>query len=408
MLRNVNCSLIGNGIFGDAGRRDLQRARLRPPAPLLRPLLMLMFLAANAIAQRADPSSPSPASPPQTKTPPDPALVHRPPPKTPAEGVVAKEGEIHLDVVVADASGKPVAGLEPWDFRLLDNGQQRKILSFHSFDGAQVKPSPPVQVILLMDMANLPFQQVAFVRGEIARYLNANDGRLQQPVSLFLLSDAGLRIQPQPSLDGHALLAELNQVKGGISTINAAMGSQGMLERFQRSVRELTRIAQNESQRPGRKLLIWIGPGWPMLNGSNYKFTEKDQRRFFDGIVELSTQLREARIALYSLAPVDVNSTGASTFLYQQFLKDVETVRQADAGNLALKVLVVQSGGRILGPDNDLVGQIESCVREANMFYSISFDPPNADHADEFHGIKLQMSRPDLTARTRSGYYNQP
>lgn len=367
-----------------------------------------VFLARMCVAQQVDQPAPSgiaPASP----GPQDPVLLHRPPGKAPAApSAITPEGRIHLDVVVTDSAGKPVAGLDPSDFKLLDNGQPRKILSFRSFDGVQVKPAPPVEVILLIDTANLPFEQVAFARGEIARFLNANGGRLTQPVSLFLLSDAGLRMQQQPSLDGHALLEVLNQVKGGLRTITAAMGGEGMLERFQISVRELTRIAQNESQKPGRKLLIWIGPGWPMLNGSNYKFNERDQRRFFDGIVDLSTQLREARIALYSVAPADVNSTGASTILYREFLKDVETVRQAGAGDLALKVLAVHSGGRVLGPDNDLAGQIESCVQEASRFYSISFDPPRADRVDEFHELKLQMSRPDLAARTTSGYYNQP
>ena len=39
-----------------------------------------------------------------------------------------------LDVVVNDAAGKPVRGLEPWDFKLLDNDRSSKILRFRSFD----------------------------------------------------------------------------------------------------------------------------------------------------------------------------------------------------------------------------------------------------------------------------------
>jgi hypothetical protein len=38
----------------------------------------------------------------------------------------------------------------------------------------------------------------------------------------------------------------------------------------------------------------------------------------------------------------------------------------------------------------------------------LSFDPPHADHADEYHHIEVQVAKPGLTARTRQGYYQQP
>jgi VWFA-related protein len=145
-----------------------------------------------------------------------------------------------------------------------------------------------------------------------------------------------------------------------------------------------------------------------MLNGNNFSFSEKDQRQYFDTIVELTNKLREARVAVYSVAPENVQSEGQSRFLYQDFLKGVLSPRKADTGNLALKVLVQHSGGRILGPDNNLAEQINACIAEANAFYSISFNPPHAEHADEYHDLKIQASQPGVTARTTSGYYNQP
>jgi VWFA-related protein len=324
--------------------------------------------------------------------------------------MVTPEGRIHLDVVVTDGAGKPFMGLEPPDFKLLDDNQPRKILSFRSFDGITVKPDPPVEVILLVDTANLPFQQVSFTRQEIAKFLFQNGGHLAEPVSIFLLSDAGLRVEPRPSVDGNALISVLEQIKGSIHTIYGAMGADGDLRRFQLSLRQMAAIAENEALKPGRKLLIWVGPGWPMLDANNYMFSDKDQRRYFDAIVELSTKLREARMAVYSVSATSagLGAVPDRRFLYQDFLKGVQSPRQADTGNLALKVLVTQSGGRILGPDNDLAGQIDSCVADANAFYTLSFDPPRADHANEYHDLKVQVGKPGLTARTNTGYYNQP
>ena len=336
----------------------------------------------------------------------DPVLTHRLPPKP--KSLLIPEGKIKLDVMVDDGAGKPVPGLQPWDFKILDNNQPRKVLSFRAFHDAAVKPDPPVEVILVIDLVNLPFQQVAITRQEIERFLKENDGRLKQPVTLLLLSDAGMRVQPRPSVDGNALVSVVSQIKGNVRTIDSAMGGEGLLERFQLCARQIGAIAENEARKPGRKLLIWVGPGWPMLNQPVLGYySGKDQQRYFDGIVELSTRLREARMVVYSVAP----STGSDTtyaIRYQDYLKGVKSPRDSEPGDLALKVLATQTGGRILGPNNDLASQIEHCVADANDFYRISFDPPVADHADEYHDLKVVVDKPDITVRTNSAYYNEP
>ena len=357
----------------------------------------LLYLQATVFAQ-------------QTAEPPDPVLTHRPPPKAAAApSVVTPAGRMRLDVTVTDAGGKLVPGLGPQDFKVLDDNTARKILSFRSYDGITVKPEPPVEVILVVDTANLPFQQVAFTREEVGKFLRENGGHLAQPVSIMVLSDTGLRVQPRPSVDGNALIGVLNEIKGNIHSINAAEGSEGDLERFQLSVRQLTTIAANEAQKPGRKLLIWVGPGWPMLNSANFRFSERDQMRYFDSIVEISTKLREGRVVVDSAAPAaSTMDSGLRTTLYQGFLKGVRTARQADSGNLALKVVATQSGGLVLGPDNDLAGQIDRCVAEANAFYTLSFDPPKASAPNEYHDLKVVVDQSGVTVRTRTGYYGQP
>ena len=348
----------------------------------------------------------TPAERPQQPESSDPELSHRPPPKPKSH--LISEGKIKLDVVVDDSAGKPVLGLQPWDFKILDNSQPRKVMSFRAFNDLEVKPDPPVEVVLVIDMVNLPFQEVAFTRGEIQRFLKENDGHLKQPVTLLLLRDVGMQVQPRPSVDGNALLSVVSQIKGGVRTVDSAMGGEGLLERFQLCAHEMGSIAENEARKPGRKLLIWVGPGWPMLNRPELGYySEKDQRRYFDGIVELSTKLREARMVVYSVSPAEGANT-TSSIRYQDYLKGVKSPRESDAGDLALKVLVTQSGGKVFGPDNDLASQIERCITDANDFYRISFDPPAAEHADEYHDLKVTVDKPGVMVRTNSGYYNQP
>ncbi len=334
----------------------------------------------------------------------DPVLAQRPAPK--AKNLVIPEGKIKLDVVVDDGAGKPVPDLQPWDFKILDNNQPRKVLSFRRYDGVTVTPDPPVEVILVMDTLNLPFQQVAFVRGEIDKFLRQSGGKLKQPLTLILLTDAGIRFQPRPSTDGNAIASVVDGIRGSVSVINSAMGGDGYVGRFQRSARAMDNIAQNEGRKPGRKLLIWVGPGWPILDRPSDGYSDKEQRRNFDNIVELSTALRQGRITAYSVAPSSAVTPNA--LLYKNFLNAVKTYRDADFGNMALKVLVTQTGGRILGPDNDLVKQINRCIEDANAFYRISFDPPTAEHADEYHELKVTVEKPGVAVRTNSGYYNEP
>ncbi len=42
------------------------------------------------------------------------------------------------------------------------------------------------------------------------------------------------------------------------------------------------------------------------------------------------------------------------------------------------------------------------------MFYTMSFDPPHAAKPDEYHDLKVQIGGLGLSARTNTGYYNQP
>ena len=342
----------------------------------------------------------------QQPEPPNPRLLHRPPPQPNLRSAITPEGRIRLDVTVTDASGKPVFGLQPWDFKLLDNGRPSKILSFSAFNSTTVKPQPPVHVFLLLDTVNLSFDQVAFIRHQLEIYLRSNGGQLPLPVSIVVFGTKGIRVQARPTQDGNALARMVHKLPASVRTFDLAMGSQGSLERLQLSVRQLEAIAENASRDSGRKLLIWLGYGWPIVNGPNDSVSPVDQRRYFDAIVQLTNRLREARMVLYSVNPTYSSAFYSET--YRAFLDPVLESRQADSVYLAYKVLVIHTGGGIFGPSNDIPGQIEQCLADADNFYRISFNPPAALHRDEFHSLSIQVDRPGLTVRTDYGYYNEP
>jgi VWFA-related protein len=340
----------------------------------------------------------------------------------------AAQGLISLDVVVTDNSGKTIPGLGLKDFTLLDNHQPQKILSFHSFDGVSAKPDPPVEVILVVDTIKMPFNLAAEEREEVEKFLRQRSGHLAQPISIFGLSDAGLWHLAQPSSDGNALAAEIAHDKlvfinprrllgngtGEYADSSAPTDPAGLSGLKARGY-----IATSDRPKPGRKLLIWVGPGWGIGSGTDWESLpdyESLERResarakqvTFDTIYWFSTLLREARVSLFSFSVGEHIPIRLSSSTYLDFLNGVQSVEQASLKNLDRRVLAVHSGGRVLGPGNDLVGQIDSCVQEASTFYTLSFDPSRANHPSEYHSLEVQVGAPGLTARTNTGYYDQP
>jgi len=324
--------------------------------------------------------------------------------RTPAS--VVAPARISLDVLVTDKAGKLVPELEPTDFSLLDNGQPRKIAGFRRTDGvAGNKFDPPVEVIIVLDAVNMPYQAITQLRLQLQKFLRQNDGHLAQPVSIFVFTDDGLKVQPAPSKDGNALATMLNTSVGSMRAMGSAGGDYGLAEQFTKSIQTLKGIAENEARKPGRKLLVWLGNGWPLLDTHQFIKSNEGEQQYFTNIVALSKGLREARVTVYGLYMLN---SAADQFLWQAYLKPVKEFHKADAGNLSMQVLAQQTGGRVLQPSNDIAGQIDNCITDIGAYYTLIFAAPPAAQANEYHDLKVVVDQPGLSARTTSGYYGQP
>lgn len=316
-----------------------------------------------------------------------------------------KQRPIFLDVLVTENSGRPVSDLEPFDFSVLDENQPRKVIGFRRTDGTVgSKLEPPVEVIIVLDAVNLPYQAATRLRLEIEKFLHENGGQLPQPVSIFMFTSEGLRVQPAPSKDGNALAAMLDQSTGTVRARDLAGGVYSLQEQFQSSYKTISGIAENLSHKPGRKVVIWLGPGWPLLTERFFIQTDVSRETYFRQIAALQNKLREARVTVYSLFTI----SGVTNTLYENYLKPVREVRKMEIGDMALQVLALHSGGRVLDPSNDVKAQIDACVAEIGEYYTIAFMPPPAAKADEYHDVTVMVNKPGVTVRTNTGYYNEP
>lgn len=322
-----------------------------------------------------------------------------------------RDGIFRIDVVVTDDAGKSVTGLESKDFTLLDNGQPARVFTFQSSSTSRANFEPLPELIFVFNEDNLPPEQSAGAEKVVAAYLRENRGLLAQPVLLYRVAHDGIHASVRPSTDGNALAEEAEKRREPRLLWRAGVKSPGRFPTGQagpaafRPVGVLGLIAIDQRRVPGRKMLVWFGDrsvvsAWRWCN--------------FNEPVELSTRLREARIAVNVLlmdsGPDPIPDAGD---LMSAAGKD----RPQESVTLTLPTIATHTGGLVLASWDakrgaiswdDVTRGIERCAAESRAFYSLTFDPPRTERPDEYHHLMVTMSSPGLSARAVSGYYNQP
>jgi VWFA-related protein len=332
-------------------------------------------------------------------------LSHAAPPASEAASVATSQANatMTLDVVVAGKAGAPVSGLQAADFTLLDNNSPQTLSSFQAVNGLIAKADPPVELILVLDALNSGIVTMDKARQSLSSLFREDGGMLALPTSLIVLSDQGFTIQDHPTRDGKALMEFLTKNTTGLRE-HRGNGWEVDTERRDLSLRALRAIVADESKRPGKKLMVWIGQGWAGW-GQVAILSDKIRHDDFIQIVAFSDALRQAHVTLYSVDPEGVGILG---HWEDSVYKGVPSERQVNYASLVLLVLVRQTGGLELESSNDISQMVHRCIADASAYYVLTFSPHAAAHVNEFHNIEVQVDKPGLTARTRTGYYAQP
>ena len=313
---------------------------------------------------------------------------------------VVRDGLFSIDLVVADAAGNPVSDFVPSDFILLDNGRPARIRTLHNSLAAS-EPAP--ELIFILDAINLSPQQLTQTESAIVHFLRRNSGCQETACFLYRLTRDGLFSSSKLTRDGNLLANEVEQHKyprivwrsGRNDESNLLRSLDGRSEPNPLSLRSLGSIAIDQREISSRKVVVWIGPGWP-VNGGDIGFDE---------ITELSTRLREARITLDN---VNVWPNPDQSFNYHNYLEAPRSQKNMQPAKLALPVIATHTGGLVVDSSGDLDRDIERCVEEERSFYTLTFNPPHTYQMDEFHDLRVQVDRPALMVRAPTGYYNEP
>ena len=287
-------------------------------------------------------------------------------------------------------------------------------------------------MVLVLDEVDLSLEQLELVKNESIKFLRQNGGHLGEPTSVYWFTPSGLYATGAPTTDGNALAEDVAHHNSHRKVWAISRSYDPFVtaesESYARWVRSLGAVYSMAIERrgtPGRKLVLWMGFGWLAVR---WEVQYKDAA--FPWLVELSTRIREARMVISEVIartePITARSEPftartrteptASEFkdAYKDYLaggrtpSGLEERRFGPYSHFALPVLAIQSGGLVVDEFSEISRSIEHCVEDARAFYTISFDPPYAAQPDEYHDLKVQIDAPGLSARTNTGYYDQP
>jgi VWFA-related protein len=342
-----------------------------------------------------------------------------------------------LNLQVTDAAGHAVEGLAAQDFTLNINHRPQKITLFRAVQegGATAK----AHAFLVIDMLNNSARDLGFARREIEKLLRSAKGPLPVPTSLATLTDNGIEAG-NASRNGGELAAELAQMPRDAhaedctddwknsaldikTTIispedatarNKEVAAERMGDclnnKFQLSLLALRNFAHHQQDVPGRAIVIWIGPGWPVLSGPEFvPDTPHTRESDFENVVMLSTELREGQVTLDAVSwPVTSPVARLDPADWETLMRGTPTAGQASARSLAMPVLAHMSGGQVHLNQKTLTAALSACLADADAYYLVGFDSVPAAQGDEFRTIELTVDKPGVTARAVTAYYAQP
>lgn len=349
---------------------------------------------------------------------------------------------IQVTVVVRDNKGRPITGLKAGDFRLVEAGKEQPIALFSEESRPeQVSVAAPMPrgtftnrlgataesgvTILLYDRLNTSSVHQQQARDHIITFLKQLDPGAR--IGFYLLDGDGVRVLHDVTRDASSLLAVLNRaptatsgaLDGSEATLRvegeeidpkliemvarSEMAVQGhfMKIRGQATAGALEVIGRRLAGVRGRKSVIWVSSGFPML--------------FFDGITlqNMSPEVRAATRALstsdVTIYPVDarglVGAFSSRPADKRQQFTNLSTVMEPLDSSL---ILAEQTGGRVYYNTNDLGNAIARAMDDTSHSYVLGYYPANERWDGRFRSIKVSTSRRGAAVRHRSGYYAHP
>ena len=369
-----------------------------------------------------DVPTPAPAAPQSTAPaePPAPVVPAQGTPASVPSGVQPTKGPdgtftvrrtarlVVLDVVVTDKSGNVVTDLKKEDFHVTEQNESQTIQNFEvagahpvppdavinsTADLDRIAPRAPVNIILL-DEFNTRFEDEAFARYSLKKFLERQPGKLTTPTMLIAVDIDKFMVLKDYTEDRQAILDALDHHFAAVPWRNTSRSWAG--ERYSTAFGTLMRVAEAVVGHPGHKTMLWIGRGFPPLALTGQVDAEQ---RIDNAVQQCVNLLRDARVTLYSVDPAGLLVDNSVYGMDAQF-------NDPFGGNYNFNKLARATGGKAFYGRNDVDAEIATGIRDGSSFYTLTYRPTNdSEDQQKFRRIKVTLERAGLTATTREGYY---
>ena len=295
---------------------------------------------------------------------------------------------VQLNVGVVDRQGRAITSLSQGDFAIYEDDVKRPIVAFEPTQS-------PFSLVMLLDMSGSTVNFRQQIQQAAIRFLDAlaPDDR----VSVIVFNGKGVRE-----------LAGFTTDRGKTAyAITLATGSGDTL--LYDGLKESLRKLAGEGKR--RKAIVVL------TDGLDTEVRKSDRAAVAKATeVEISTVIKpEATSALNSVL-ADADRQGVTIFPLalpsgdpkRLPLPDPRIIAQYSAARTRLQMMADRTGGQV--SDIRRLDQMARVYAELaahlRTLYSIAYQPPNPDKRDgQWRAIRVDVTRPDLIAKTKTGYY---
>ncbi len=324
---------------------------------------------------------------------------------------------VFLDVTVLDKKGHPVVtGLTKDDFTITEDKKPQRIFSFEQPDvhiinrkSSDENPDGKAPVtILVLDLLNSPFEDFAYIRYSMRKFLLAQPQQLTSPAEMLVVGNESLDMLQGYTRSRASLLYALDHLPPALPYKH--MNGAFFWERFSQSIDALQQIALQNKGIPGRKNIIWVGHGGPSLELDTTAFSPKAAEEVREYTHLTTNLLVDARISLFVIYP-GLPVTQRSPMMQAGFpLSAMEAqmvIGDNDpfSGDISFGLFSNETGGKLFYNRNDVDAEIQRSAQLGANYYTLTYQPENVDPNGKFRRVRVALRDSSLRVITKAGYY---
>jgi VWFA-related protein len=320
-----------------------------------------------------------------------------------------------LDVVITDKAGHLVTNLTQDDFTVSENGAPQNIRNFdapHQVDtipvaapkdkfGREEWGDAPLTMIVIDEM-NTPFEETAYSREEVDRYLKSQPSLLKQPTIILWLNDSGIHPVTSFSRDRDALIKAIDSHKASLAD---KFNRGAVIEQLSASLSAIQQLALFSRGSKGDKQILWVGRSFPGIDGTVLDKKQLDlMQKAISSTMDL---LMRSRTTIYVIDPT-VNAAPPAQFINAVGGPDTLTPFSPTdpfATGFNFMSFVEQTGGKYFYGRNDLNNEIEDSIARNTSFYTLTYIPTDPVQDGKYRKIDIRMKDPKLIVQSKQGYY---